>query len=87
LGALLDALPTADVVVVDHRGLDGLDGPSNLVAAVPADRPVTITARRVPRAEIPTEPGERTAWLDGLWLELDAALRNPDPLPARPRSG
>ena len=87
LQALLAALPGADVVLLDHRGLDGLGGLGDLVAAVPVDHPVTVTARRFARSSLPQDRAGLTAWLDDRWLELDAALRSPGPPPARPRSG
>ncbi len=72
--ALLEAMPEADVVLLDHRGLDPLRGVADLLAAVPAKQPVTVTARRVPRSEIPTGRDKQIEWLDGLWLDLDTDL-------------
>ncbi len=74
LRIVLDALPEADVVLLDHRGLDGIGRLADLVDVVPADHPVTVTARRLPRAGIPDEPDAFAAWLDGLWIDLDEAL-------------
>lgn len=76
LRILLEELPEADVVVLDHEGLDGLRTLRDLVGAVPIDRPVRVTARRIPRREIPglgpgDDPVRFTAWLDGIWLDLD----------------
>ena len=34
--------------------------------------PVHVTARRIPRAEVPDDDAERVAWLDALWLDVDA---------------
>ncbi len=72
--ALLDAVPEADVVVVDHRGLDRWPSVGALVDQVPVDTTVAVTARRIDRAAIPTGRDERVAWLDELWLDLDRAL-------------
>lgn len=90
LRILLEELPEADVVVLDHVGLDGLRSLGDLVGAVPVEPPVRVTARRVPRHEIPglepgADPDRFTAWLDGIWLELDparAAERRPDQVTA-----
>ncbi len=70
--ALLDRLPESDVVVIDHRGLDGVSLGS-LIHRAPLDRPVSVTARRVPRAEIDAAASP-THWLDELWLHLDRQL-------------
>lgn len=72
--ALLDAAPTADVVLLDHRGLDDLDSLGRLLGRVPLRRPVTVTARRFERATIPTDRDERVRWLDQRWSELDRCL-------------
>lgn len=71
---LLTALPEADVVLLDHRGLDRFGRLSRLLGAVPVAEPVRVTARRHPRSTIPQDDAGRTAWLDERWLELDAAL-------------
>ena len=83
LRILLDALPAADVVVLDHRGLDDLGRLIDLADRAPLRRSVRITARRIPRHEIP-EAGSATdrdpdgdafsAWLDRLWLDLDRSV-------------
>lgn len=72
---LLDALPDADVVVLDHRGLDGHRRLADLIRSAPVDQAITVTVRRIPRPEIPTDPTDRTRWLDDLWLGLDRGLR------------
>ncbi len=69
--ALLDALPGADVVVIGHAGLDRHPAFADLARAVPLAAPVTVTVRRIPAADIPTDPARRIAWLDGVWLDLD----------------
>lgn len=73
--ALLDAVPDADVVVLDHDGLDGLRRVSDLVRTVPVGAPVTVTLRRVSRGDLPDGRAERTAWLDQVWLDLDRARK------------
>lgn len=71
---LLDALPDADVVVLDHRGLDRYQRLADLTRSAPVDRPITITVRRIGRAEIPSDPAAQIRWLDDLWLGLDRDL-------------
>jgi 1-acyl-sn-glycerol-3-phosphate acyltransferase len=70
--ALLERLPEADVVVIDHRGLDGIS-PPRLIHRAPLDRTITVTIDRVPRAEIDAAPSP-THWLDDQWLRLDRQL-------------
>lgn len=81
LRILLEALPAADLVVLDHDGLDDLGRLADLADVAPLDRSIRVTARRIPRAEIPgVDPAEDgsadafTAWLDRLWLDLDRSL-------------
>lgn len=71
---LLAELPGADVVLVDHRGLDHLGRLADLVKVVPADGPVEVSVRRFKRSEIPVDPEDQVRWLDDLWLEIDQAL-------------
>lgn len=74
LQTLLAALPTADVVVVDHRGLEAFTHLAALTVSAPVDSTVEISARRIARSEIPEGPAAQVAWLDHLWLDLDAGL-------------
>ena len=69
--ALLDAIPTADVVVIAHSGLDGFGSFAELAKAVPLGEPIRVTAWRVPTAEIPDGDTERIQWLDEQWLRVD----------------
>lgn len=70
--ALLDAIPSADVVVIAHAGLDEFDNFLNLTRAAPLARPITVTAWRTPASDIPHEPHARIAWLDDQWLRVDS---------------
>jgi len=72
LGVLLDALPGADVVAVNHVGLDPYPTFAELAHHVPLTEPIRVTARRIARSDIPDEPEARTEWLDALWVEMDA---------------
>lgn len=72
--ALLSGAPDADVVVLDHRGLEPFGRFADLAAAVPLRAPITVTARRYRRAELPADLPGLAAWLDDRWLELDRGL-------------
>ncbi len=69
--ALLDAIPSADVVVVAHTGLDHFGSLRELARAVPLPQPVKVTVRRVLATEIPAGDVERIRWLDEQWLRSD----------------
>ena len=69
--ALLDAMPSADVVVVTHAGLDRYDSFRDLVRAAPLARPITVNAWRVDANDIPPDPAARIVWLDEQWLRVD----------------
>ena len=69
--SLLDATQHADVVVLDHTGLDRLRNIADLLRAVPVDHRVRVTAHRIDRADLPETEGDRIAWLDDLWCSLD----------------
>lgn len=72
--ALLDAVPDADVILLDHRGLERFPRIGQILASAPVNATIELHARRIPRSEIPADPDERVEWLDRLWLDLDAAL-------------
>jgi 1-acyl-sn-glycerol-3-phosphate acyltransferase len=71
VGALLDAAPQADVVLIAHVGLDCYPHFADLAGHVPLHHPIRVTAWRVPRAEIPDATPERTEWLDSQWQLVD----------------
>lgn len=72
--ALLELLPDADVLVVSHSGLDDLGEVATLKSVAPLGRDVTVSARRIGRSEIPRDAGGQVAWLDELWVEIDALV-------------
>ena len=72
---LLDALPDADVVVLDHRGLDRYRRLADIARSAPATDPITVTARRIPRSQIPSDDAARIRWLDDIWLALDRDVK------------
>lgn len=69
--ALLRGAPDADLVVMAHVGLEGLDRLAGASPQVPLPAPIRVRLQRFPRTEVPPEP-EFAAWLDERWLELDA---------------
>ena len=83
--ALIDSVP-ADVVIIAHTGLDQYSTFAQLAKAVPLRSPIHVTARRVPRDQIPDGNAERIEWLDKEWLLIDewvarqAREREPVPL-------
>jgi 1-acyl-sn-glycerol-3-phosphate acyltransferase len=71
LNALLDTAPTADVVVINHAGLDRYPAFADIARHAPLDRPIRVNARRIAREAVPADHRERTTWLDALWLDMD----------------
>jgi 1-acyl-sn-glycerol-3-phosphate acyltransferase len=69
--ALLDAAPTADVVIIAHAGLDAYPRFVELVRNLPLRDPVRVTAWRTVRDEIPRDAGGRAEWLDAQWRRVD----------------
>lgn len=78
LRALLDALPEADVVMVDHRGLDRFAKMADLPDRIPSPHPVRVVLDRFDRSTIPDDPDAFVRWLDERWLALDRSLRADD---------
>jgi 1-acyl-sn-glycerol-3-phosphate acyltransferase len=72
--ALLDAAPTADLVIMSHVGLEGLSSIKELLRGVPLDTAVRVAAWRVTRDQIPDTDEGRIAWLDRTWCEVDRWL-------------
>jgi 1-acyl-sn-glycerol-3-phosphate acyltransferase len=69
--ALLDAIPSADVVVIAHAGLDPYQSFRDLIQDAPLNKSIEVTCWRIPRSEIPVSPAERSAWLDDQWCRVD----------------
>ena len=69
--ALLDALPTADVLVIGHVGFEGAASIGQIVGSAPLDTKVQLLVRHVPRNAIPDRAEDRITWLDDVWLDLD----------------
>lgn len=71
-GALLDAAPDADVVVINHAGFDRTPGIRDIARHAPLEAPIEVQVERYPRSAIPSAPDARERWLDDLWLRMDA---------------
>ena len=71
VNALLDAAPDADVVVIAHTGLEPYADFRSLARHVPLTTPLQVTAWRIPREAVPTDPIERNHWLDLTWQGVD----------------
>lgn len=74
LRAALDGAAEADVVFVDHTGLEPFSTIASATSEIPLREPVRIRLRRVPRHEIPTERADFRRWLDDEWLRVDGSL-------------
>lgn len=69
--ALLQSMPDADVVVIAHAGLDAFPTFAQLAKVVPLPNHWDVTAWRIPRSSIPTDPSEQARWLDDEWRRVD----------------
>jgi 1-acyl-sn-glycerol-3-phosphate acyltransferase len=69
--ALLEALPSADVVFLASAGLDAVPRFADFTRAAPLRNPVRVTAWRCARATIPSAVEARTEWLDAQWQRVD----------------
>lgn len=68
---LLDAAPDTDVLIVAHRGLEGLAEIVDLFGGTVVGTSVEIRVWRVPAADIPDEQQERSRWLFEWWKRVD----------------
>jgi 1-acyl-sn-glycerol-3-phosphate acyltransferase len=71
--ALLSGAPSADLVFVNHTGLEVFQQITKLPSTVPLARRVQVEISRVPRAQVPTGT-EYVEWLDKQWSALDRRL-------------
>jgi len=72
---LFDALPDAEIAVVEHNGLERLGRLKDIVGRVPICHPVQVTATRIGRHEVPDGEQARLHWLDELWLNMQTNLK------------
>jgi len=67
---LMDAAPDADVLIVAHRGLEGLAEVTDLLKGSVVGKQVQVSIWRIPAAEIPKGDARRR-WLFDLWKRVD----------------
>jgi 1-acyl-sn-glycerol-3-phosphate acyltransferase len=77
--ALLDAT-TADIVVMAHRGLEGLATVREIWSGDLVGSQIDVSLWRVPRSTVPTSRSERVEWLYRLWAEVDDWVVSAGPL-------
>jgi hypothetical protein len=68
---LLDTLPHADVIVLDHEGVDSFRPIGDMVHVVRVAEALRVLANRISRADVPPARAEHVGWLDQLWIDLD----------------
>lgn len=67
---LMEAAPHADVLVIAHRGLEGLAEVTDLLSGSVVGKEVQISIWRIPAADIPKGDARRR-WLFDLWKRVD----------------
>lgn len=70
--ALLDGFTEADVVMVAHRGFEGLATVLDIWAGTLVGRTVRVKMWRVPKSAIPASREARIQWLEEQWSAVDA---------------
>jgi 1-acyl-sn-glycerol-3-phosphate acyltransferase len=68
---VLSAAEGADVVIIAHTGLEGLNGPVDLWKAAPIRHPVRIKVWRIPASEVPAGDAERMDWIFAVWADVN----------------
>ncbi len=69
--ALLERNSRADVVVLAHTGLEGVESMVSLLDGSLVRRQVRVRFWRIPRHDIPTDPMLRKHWLFETWAMVD----------------
>jgi uncharacterized protein YbgA (DUF1722 family)/uncharacterized protein YbbK (DUF523 family)/1-acyl-sn-glycerol-3-phosphate acyltransferase len=73
---LLEAAPSADVVVCAHTGFESAASLSRVWRGSLLRQSIRVEFRRVPRADIPEGREDRIAWLQDEWRRVDAWVEN-----------
>lgn len=68
--SLLDTAPQADVLIVAHRGLEGMAEVADLLSGAVVGQEIQIRIWRVPAADVP-KGEERRRWLFDWWKRID----------------
>lgn len=69
---LLEAAPKSDVVFCAHTGFEGAASLAQIWRGELLHQVIRVQFRRISRDEIPTERGDRIAWLLEEWQRVDA---------------
>lgn len=77
--AAIAACPTADVVFVAHKGLDGLVSVRDVWRSLSADMVIRARWWRVPAAQVPREATReaQTEWLYDWWHHMHTWITTP----------
>jgi 1-acyl-sn-glycerol-3-phosphate acyltransferase len=67
---LLDAAPHADVLIVAHRGLEGLANAADLLSGTVVGQKIEVRIWRIHAVDVP-EGDERRRWLFDWWKRVD----------------
>lgn len=67
---LLDAAPGVDVLIIAHRGLEGLAEITDLLSGAVVGKKIEVRIWRIPAADIPRGE-ERLRWLFDWWKRVD----------------
>ena len=76
--ALLEA-SDADVVVLAHRGLEGLATVAEIWKGGLVGSTIEVTLWRIPRSEVPPDKPDRVEWLHRVWMDVDRWVVSRDP--------
>lgn len=68
---MLAGAPDADLLVVEHSGLESVPSLRDLLRTAPIRHPVRVRVRHFPRHSVPDEPEDVTRWLDERFVEMD----------------
>lgn len=77
--AILEAT-TADIVVLAHRGLEGLATVKDIWSGGLVGSKINVLMWRIRRVEVPSGRRERVEWLYRLWAEVDSWVVSKEPV-------
>jgi 1-acyl-sn-glycerol-3-phosphate acyltransferase len=77
--AAVAAAPNAEIVLVGHSGLEGMDGIRDVWAGLRMDITVRTKIWAEPVAELPTDRRRLEAWLYDRWAEMNGWLEHVNP--------
>ena len=80
---LLAGAPEADVLVVDHTGLESVPSLRDLARRAPVQHPVRVRVRHFQREDVPVESAAMGEWLDDRFVEMDRWVTDQQLTPGR----